>query len=293
MRVERAGLNPLDWHFMRGEPYLMRLASGLGAPKRTRLGVDFAGTVEAVGDGVTRFRPGDGVFGGQFGAFVEYLTLDAEGPVVHRPENVSAEQAAGIPIAAGTALQALRDKGRLQPGQSVLINGASGGVGTFAVQIAKAIGAEVTGVCSTRNVELVRSLGADKVIDYKKEDYTQGEQRWDVIIDNVGNHSLLANRRVLTADGIYVMVGGPAGKWFGPLLRPLAGMLINPFVGQELVMLMAQQSRTDLETLGGMLATGQLGTVIDRHYALDEITEAVRYSESGRARGKIIIDVSD
>ena len=293
VRVHRAAANPLDWHYMRGSPYVMRLESGLGAPSRPRLGVDFAGTVDAVGSGVTRFQPGDAVFGGHFGAFAQYVVLDAEGSLVPMPSNLDFEQAAGVPIAALTALQALRDKGRVQPGQKVLINGASGGVGTFAVQIAKAMGAEVTGVCSTRNVDLVRSLGADYVIDYKQADYTQSEQRWDVIIDMVGNHPLLANRGVLTDHGRYVRVGGPGGDWVGPLLGPLRAMLINPFVGQELVTLMARQNRSDLETLADGLASGQLTTVIDRRYTLDEIAEAIRYSESGRARGKIIIEVAD
>jgi len=293
VRVKRAGVNPLDWHYMRGSPYIMRLGSGLGAPGRPRLGVDFAGTVEAVGAGVTRFRPGDRVFGGKFGAFAEYLTLDAEGSLAPMPPNLGFEQAAGVPIAALTALQALRDHGRVQPGQKVLINGASGGVGTFAVQIAKAMGAEVTGVCSTRNVELVRSLGADHVIDYKQQDYTESGQRWDVIVDNVGNQPLLANRGVLTDNGSYVMVGGPSGDWLGPLWRPLRAMLINPFVGQELMMMMAGQSRSDLEILADMLASGRLTPVIDRRFALDDIAEAIRYSETGRARGKIIIEVAD
>jgi NADPH:quinone reductase-like Zn-dependent oxidoreductase len=293
VRVERAGVNPLDWHYMRGSPYLMRLGSGLGAPERQRLGVDFAGTVEAVGEGVTRFRPGDAVFGGKFGAFAEYLIMDADGSLAAKPANLNWDEAGGVSIAALTALQALRDAGHVQPGQKVLINGASGGVGTFAVQLAKAMGAEVTGVCSARNIELVRSLGADHVIDYKQADYTQSGQRWDAIIDMVGNHSLLANRDALTDEGAYVIVGGSSGDWLGPLLRPLVALLLNPFVDQELVMLLAQQSRADLETLADMLGSGRLRTVVDRHFRLEDISEAIRYSESGRARGKIIIDVRE
>ncbi len=293
VRVHRAAVNPLDWHFMRGSPYVMRLGAGVGAPNRPRLGVDFAGTVDAVGAGVTRFQVGDAVFGGKFGAFAEFITLDAEGSVARMPANLDFEQAGGVSIAALTALQALRDKGRVQPGQTVLINGASGGVGTFAVQIAKAMGAEVTGVCSTRNVELVRSLGADHVIDYKKEDYTQSTQRWDVIVDNVGNHGLLANRSVLTDKGRYVIVGGPGGDWLGPLLRPLGAMLINPFVDQELIMLLARQSGKDLQTLAELMASGKVKSVIDRRYRLGETAEAIRYSETGRARGKIIIEVTE
>ena len=291
VRVRAAAVNPLDWHFMRGSPYIMRLGSGLGAPDRPRLGVDFAGTVEAVGASVTRFRPGDAVFGGEFGAFAEYVTLSADGALVTKPASMNFDEAGSLAIAGLTALQALRDKGRLQPGQKVLINGASGGVGTFAVQIAKAMGAEVTGVCSTRNVDLVRSLGADEVIDYKQADYTQSGRQWDVIVDNVGNHSILANRSVLADDGRYVIVGAPGGDWLGPLLRPLLAMLIDPFVGQELVMLMAQQSPEDLQTLAELAVAGQLRTVIDRRYPLEKIDEAIRYSETGRARGKIIIEV--
>jgi NADPH:quinone reductase-like Zn-dependent oxidoreductase len=293
VRVERAAVNPLDWHYLRGSPYIMRLGSGIGGPARPRLGVDFAGTVESVGAGVTRFRAGDRVFGGKFGAFAEYVAVDAEGSLVSLPPGLDFEQAAGVPIAALTALQALRDHGGVQPGQKVLINGASGGVGTFAVQIAKAIGAEVTGVCSTRNVELVRALGADHVIDYKQADYTRNGQRWDVIIDNVGNHSVLANRAVLSDTGIYVIVGGPGGDWLGPLLRPLWAMVVDPFVDQKLSMVMARQSRADLETLAQMLVAGQLRTVVDRRFALDDIAEAIRYSETGRARGKIIVQVPD
>jgi NADPH:quinone reductase-like Zn-dependent oxidoreductase len=293
VRVRRAGVNPLDWHYMRGLPYIMRLGSGLGAPARPRLGVDFAGTVEAVGAGVTRFRPGDAVFGGKFGAFAEYLVMDADGPLASKPAGLAFDQVGGVSIAAQTALQALRDMGHVQPGQKVLINGASGGVGTFAVQIAKAMGAEVTGVCSTRNVELVRSLGADHVIDYTQADYTRSGQRWDAIIDMVGNQPLQANRGALTDEGAYVIIGGSSGDWLGPLLRPLGALLLNPFVDQELVMLLARQSRADLETLADMLGSGRLRTVVDRHYRLEDISEAIRYSESGRARGKIIIDVRE
>jgi NADPH:quinone reductase-like Zn-dependent oxidoreductase len=293
VRVRAAAVNPLDWHYMRGSPYIMRLGSGLGAPDRPRLGVDFAGTVEAVGAGVTRFQPGDAVFGGKFGALAEYVTLSADGAVVPKPASMSFEEAGSLPIAGLTALQALRDGGRVQPGQKVLINGASGGVGTFAVQIAKAMGAEVTGVCSARNVDLVRSLGADEVIDYKQADYTESGRQWDVIVDNVGNHSILANRGVLANDGRYVIVGAPGGDWLGPLLRPLLAMLINPFVGQELVMLMAQQSNEDLQALASLAESGQLRATIDRRYALEETADAIRYSETGRARGKIIVEVVD
>ena len=224
VRVHAAGVNPLDWHYMRGTPYLMRLSSGLRKPKDTRLGVDYAGTVEAVGRNVTRFKPGDQVFGGRSGALAQYVVAKQDGAVALKPANVSFEQAGAVAIAATTALQGLRDAGRLQTGDKVLINGASGGVGTFAVQIAKSMGAEVTAVCSTRNVELVRSLGADHVIDYTRDDYTGVDARYDVILDNVGNRSLAENRRVLEPDGRYVLIGGggpEAGKWIGPMVKPL------------------------------------------------------------------------
>ena len=290
VRVQAASVNPLDWHYMRGSPYIMRLGSGLGAPEDPRLGVDFAGTVEAVGGNVSEFRPGDEVFGGRTGAFAEYLTVPADRALVHKPANVTFEQAASVPIAAITALQALRDKGKVKPGQKVLINGASGGVGTFAVQIAKSFGAEVTGVCSTRNVDMVRSIGADHVIDYKKEDYTESGQQWDLIIDMVGNHSLLGNRKALTPEGIFVIVGGPAGDWLGPLSAPVKAMILSPFVGQEFVMLMAQMRKEDLTTLADLMRAGEVTSVIDRRFPLSEVPEAIRYSEEGHARGKIIIN---
>jgi NADPH:quinone reductase-like Zn-dependent oxidoreductase len=291
VRIRAAAVNPLDWHYMRGEPYFMRLGTGLGAPDISRLGVDFAGTIEAVGSKVKRFKPGDDVFGGRTGAFAQYVTIREDRALAIKPADVTFEQAASVPIAAITALQALRDKGALQPGQKVLINGASGGVGTFAVQIAKSMGAEVTGVCSTRNVDLVRSLGADHVIDYKREDYTRSGQHFDLIIDNVGNHSLLANRKVLTPSGKLVMIGGSSGNWLGPLMRPIAGLLLSPFMDQDFVMLLAALSPDDLAFLGDLMQAGKMEPVIDRRYALGEVPEAIRYSEEGHARGKIIIEV--
>jgi NADPH:quinone reductase-like Zn-dependent oxidoreductase len=291
VRVRAAAVNPLDWHYMRGEPYFMRLGTGLGAPDISRLGVDFAGTVEAVGRNVKRFKPGDDVFGGRTGAFAQYVTIREDRALAIKPADVTFEQAASVPIAAITALQALRDKGALQPGQKVLINGASGGVGTFAVQIAKSMGAEVTGVCSTRNVDLVRSLGADHVIDYKREDYTRSGQHFDLIVDNVGNHSLLANRKVLTPSGKLVMIGGSSGNWLGPLMRPIAGLLLSPFMDQDFVMLLAQLDPEDLALLGELIQAGKVVPVIDRRYALSDVPEAIRYSEEGHARGKIIINV--
>jgi NADPH:quinone reductase-like Zn-dependent oxidoreductase len=292
VRIHAAAVNPLDWHYMRGMPYIMRAGAGIGAPEITRLGVDFAGTVEAVGGNVKQFRVGDEVFGGRTGAFAEYVRVRADRAVVLKPPNVSFEQAASVPIAAITALQALRDKGRLQAGQKVLINGASGGVGTFAVQIAKSFGAEVTGVCSTRNVEMVRSLGADQVIDYTRQDFTQGTQRYDLIIDNVGNHSFGAYRRVMTSDGILVMVGGPnEGRWLGPLIGPIKASVIDPFVSQTFEFILAELNPKDLTLLGELMQSGKVTPVIDRRYALSETPEAIRYLETGRARGKVVISL--
>jgi len=294
VRVHAAGVNPLDWHYMRGTPYLMRLGSGLRKPKDTRLGVDYAGTVEAVGQNVTRFKPGDEVFGGRSGALAQYVVARADRAVALKPPNVSLEQAGAVAIAATTALQGLRDAGQLKAGQKVLINGASGGVGTFAVQIAKAMGAEVTGVCSTRNVELVRSLGADHVIDYTQQDYTAGDLRYDVILDNVGNRSLLENRRVLLPEGRYVLIGGggpDAGHWFGPLLKPLQAVLLSPFVSQHMGLHMARLSNEDTNVLASMMQSGVVTPVVDRRYPLGQTADAIRYLETGRARGKVVVIV--
>jgi NADPH:quinone reductase-like Zn-dependent oxidoreductase len=293
VKVRAASVNPLDWHYMRGSPYLMRLGVGLGAPDDPRLGVDFAGTVEAVGAEVSRFRPGEAVFGGANGAFADYIVIGEDRALVKKPDNVSFAEAAAVPIAGITALQALRDHGKLQPGQAVLINGASGGVGTFAVQIAKSMGGVVTGVCSTRNIELVRSLGADRVIDYTKEDYTRSDRRYDLIVDMVGNHSLLANRQVLTPGGILVIVGGPGGDWVGPLLAPLSALVLSPFVDQQLITLLARIRQPPLADLAGLMQSGQVRSVIDRYYRLAEVPEAIRYSEQGRARGKIVIELDE
>ena len=291
MKVRAAGVNPLDWHYMRGSPYLMRLMSGTGAPKDSRMGVDFSGTVEAVGKNVQQFKPGDNVFGGTSGAFAEYVTISEDRTLARIPDNQFFEQTAGVAIAGVTALQALRDKGQLKPGQRVLINGASGGVGTFAVQIAKSMGAEVTGVCSTRNVDMVRSIGADHVFDYKKDDYTKSGQRYDLIIDTVGNHSLLKNRAVLKPNGKMVMLGGPKGNWVGPLTRPIQAMVLSPFVSQEFIMLLAKLNKEDLEFLAGLMKSEKVQTVIDKMYGLQDIRDAISYSEEGHARGKIIVTV--
>ena len=233
VRVRAASVNPLDWHYMEGTPYFVRLLTGLRKPKDTRLGVDVAGQVEAVGRNVTQFKPGDEVFGACRGAFAEYACT-SESALVMKPDNVTFEQAASVPVAALTALQGLRDKGQIQPGQKVLINGAAGGVGTFAVQIAKSFGADVTGVCSTRNVDMVRSIGADRVIDYTREDFTKSGQRYDLIFDCVGNHSLSACRRVLNPKGIYAYRSEDQRRWLiGPLARPIKALVLSRFVSQE------------------------------------------------------------
>jgi NADPH:quinone reductase-like Zn-dependent oxidoreductase len=292
VRVRAASVNPLDWHYLRGTPYLMRLDAGLRKPKSTRLGVDFAGVVEAVGKNVTDLAPGDAVFGGRGGALAEYLCVRADRAIVRKPANLTYEQAAGVPIAGLTALQALRDKGHLRAGNSVLINGASGGVGTFAVQIAKAMGAEVTGVCSGRNAEMVRSLGADRVIDYTKEDFAKDAARYDVLLDNVGNRALSECRRVLVPDGRYVLIGGGGPndhRWLGPLGRVAHVAVLSPFVSQDLGMYISSMKKEDLLSLSEMMASGKVTPVIDRTYPLSEAAAAIRYLEAGHARGKVIV----
>ncbi len=293
VKVHAAAVNPLDWHYRSGTPYFMRLDTGLGRPKSVRLGVDFAGTVEAIGKNVKQFRPGDEVFGGRTGAFAEYVTIRADRALVLKPTRLTFAQAAAVPIAAITALQALRDKGQIQAGQQVLINGASGGVGTFAVQLAKSFGAEVTGVCSTRNMEMVRALGADHVIDYTKQDFTQGEQRYDLIVDMVGNHSLLDYKRVLNPQGNFVIVGATGGpedtRWLGPLANPIKAWFLSPFVKQKFGLMIAELKQTDLALLGDLMQAGKVTPVIDRTYTLSELPEAMRYLELGHARGKVVI----
>ena len=294
VRVHAASINPYDWHFLRGIPYVMRLETGLRKPKDRRLGVDFAGTIEAVGRNVTRFKPGDEVFGGRTGALAEYVCVREQGSVALKPPNVSFEQAATVSLAGVTALQAVRDKAQLRAGQKILINGASGGVGTFAVQIARSLGAEVTGVCSTKNLELVRSLGADHVIDYTKEDFTKGAQRYDVILDLVGTQPLVGFKHVLTPRGICVLVGGGGpdeGNWIGPMARPIKALLLSPFVSQKIGMFMAEMNQKDLNVLRDLMQAGKVTPVIDRTYPLSAVPEAIRYLEKGHARGKIVITV--
>jgi NADPH:quinone reductase-like Zn-dependent oxidoreductase len=295
VKVRAASVNPYDWHFIEGTPKIMRLMGvGLRKPKDTRLGVDFAGTVEAVGKNVTQFKPGDEVFGGRGGAFAEYVCVRGNRAVALKPANLTFEQAASVNIAGITALQAIRDKGKVQPGQKVLINGASGGVGTFAVQIAKSLGADVTGVCSTRNVDLVRSLGADRVIDYTKEDFAKGAERYDVILDNVPNHSLSECRRILNPKGKYVMIGGGGpndSRWIGPFGRVIKAMVLSPFISQKMGMMMADMSQKDLTILGDLMQSGKVKPVIDRRYKLSEVPAAIAYLEEGHARGKVVITV--
>jgi NADPH:quinone reductase-like Zn-dependent oxidoreductase len=296
VRVRAASLNPLDWHVIRGTPYFMRMMAGLRKPKDIQVGVDFAGTVEAVGSKVTRFQPGDAVFGGRDGAFAQYLTVSEDRAVTAMPTNITFPQAAGIPVAGITALQALRDRAQARPGQRILINGASGGVGTFAVQIAKAYGAHVTGVCSTRNVDLVRSLGADDVIDYKKEDFTQGDRKFDVILDNVGNRSLAECRRALVPEGKYILIGGGGPQEqgiIGPMWKVLGAAVKDKFVSQDMRFFMASMNGKDLTALAGLIQSGKVTPVVDRQYPLGQVREAVAYLEEGHARGKVVLTLED
>ena len=289
IKVRAASVNPLDWHFMRGTPYFLRIPAGLRKPKDTRLGVDLAGQVEAVGRNVTQFKPGDNVFGACRGAFAEYACT-SESALVMRPDNVGFEQAASAPGAALTALQGLRDQGNIQPGQKVLINGAAGGVGTFAVQIARWFGADVTGVCSTKNVEMVRSIGADRVIDYTQEDFTNSGQCYDLLFDCVGNHSFSACRRVLSPKGIHVAVGGPSGRWMiGFLARLITGLVLSRLVSHKLAMVLTRWSKKDLTIMRELMEAGKVTPVIDKRYSLSEVPEAIRYVEEGHARGKVVI----
>jgi NADPH:quinone reductase-like Zn-dependent oxidoreductase len=293
IKVRAASVNPLDWHFMRGTPYFIRMMAGLHKPKVTRLGVDVAGQVEAVGRNVTQFKPGDEVFGSCRGAFAEYVRT-SESALVMKPNNVTFVQAASVPVAAITALQGLRDKGKIQMGQKVLINGAAGGVGTFTVQIAKSFGAEVTGVCSTRNAELVRSIGADHVVDYTRADFTKGEQRYDIFFDCIGNHSLSSCLRVLNPKGIYIPVGGSMGNWMiGALAQSVWALVLSRFVSQKLaIFFLARLNKPDLTVLRELLENGKVTPAIDRCYKLSEAAEAIRYLEEGHARGKVVITLA-
>jgi NADPH:quinone reductase-like Zn-dependent oxidoreductase len=300
IKVRAASVNPLDEGLLKGGG---RLLTGLLQPKATRLGVDVAGQVEAVGRNVTQFKPGDDVFGVCIsdpqasalrvwipqGAFAQYACAH-QSALAMKPDNVTFEQASSAPVAAFTALQGLRDKGKIQPGQKVLINGAAGGVGTFAVQIAKSFGAEVSGVCSTRNMDMVRSIGANQVIGYTQEDFTKGGQRYDLIFDCIGNHSLSACRRVLNPKGICVMVGERSGRgMIGILARLIAALVLSRIVSQKMVTFLARPIKEDLTVMRELMATGKVTPVIDRCYSLSEVGEAIRYLGEGHARGKVVI----
>jgi len=290
VRVHAASVNPLDWHLLRGQPYIVRPTSGWRKPKRNIPGVDVAGVVEAVGKDVTLVKPGDEVFGEKTRACAEYV-CGPERLFVHKPANLTLEQAAAIPVGAITALQALREKGGIQAGQKVLINGASGGVGTFAIQLAKHFGAEVTGVTSTPNVELVRSIGADHVIDYTREDFTRSGQTYDLIVDNAASRSLMAVRRALAPTGTAVMVGASKGNWIGPIARMLVGQQLSRFGDKTFRSMLTDIERDDLLFLKDLVQAGRVTPVIDRRYRLGEVPAAIRYLETMRARGKVIINV--
>jgi len=290
VHVRAAGLDRGTWHMMAGQPYLMRVIGfGLRAPKNPVPGLDVAGTVTAVGSAVTRFSIDDEVFGISRGSFAEYAAV-REDKLSHKPASLSFEQAAVVPISAGTALQALTDAGDVQAGQRVLITGASGGVGSYAVQLAKAFGAEVTGVCSTAKLDLVRSLGADYVIDYTRENFTDGTHTYDLILDLGGNASLSRLRSALKPAGTLVIVGGEeGGRWTGGFGRSLRAPLLSPFVGQRLIMLASKERATDQERLIPLLEAGTVTPSIDRTYSLEQVPDAMRHLESGSARGKIVI----
>jgi NADPH:quinone reductase-like Zn-dependent oxidoreductase len=288
VRVRAASVNAYDWHIMRGLPYLVRTSEGLRRPKRSVAGVDLAGQVEAVGKNVTKFQPGDEVFGERGGAFAEYVSAKEKNFAL-KPTNLTFEQAAAVPMAGFTALQALRDKGRVQPGQRVLINGAGGGVGTFAVQIAKAFGADVTGVCSTKNVDMVRAIGADEVIDYTADDFTRRGVTYDLILDVAASRSLSDCRRVLNPSGILVVVGAPDGDWVAPVARALTAVLFSRFGGRKLLPFLAKFTNADLIVLKELIEAGKVKPVIDRTYPLSEAPEAIRYLEEGHAGGKVVI----
>jgi NADPH:quinone reductase-like Zn-dependent oxidoreductase len=295
VRIRAVGLNPYDWHFMRGEPLLFRPMMGVGVRKPRRptvLGSDIAGVVEAVGEGVTRFRPGDELYGTKGpGACAEYVVIP-ERALALKPVGVTFEEAAAVPMAGLTALQGLRDFGRLESGQKVLVNGASGGVGTFAVQIARALGAvEVTGVCSTGNMELVRSIGADHVIDYTRQDFTRSDPRQDLVVDTVGNRSPRALRRTLTPKGTLVLVGGGGGRLLGPIGQMIRAKMLSPFVSQGLVSMLATTKAEDLDYLRGLIEAGTVKPIVDRTYPLAEAPAAMRYLEQHHARGKVVISV--
>jgi NADPH:quinone reductase-like Zn-dependent oxidoreductase len=292
VRVQAASLNVGDWYAVVGRPYVGRPSMGVRKPKEARIGADYAGTVEAVGANVTDFQPGDDVFGGRTGALAEYVVARADRAIVKKPESVSFEEAATVAVSGTTALQGLRDKGGLQPGQKVLINGASGAVGTFAVPVAKALGAEVTAVCSTGNLDQAGSLGAHQVIDYTCEDFTRNGSRYDVILDIAGSRSWRELERVLEPTGTLVIVGGPrSNRLFGPLLGVVGKLVGAKLGGRNVAFFIAQLNKADMEKLRGMLENGDLKPAIDRRYELSKIVDALDYMGEGHARGKIVITV--
>ena len=288
VRVRATSVNAFDWHMLRGKPYLARLGEGFRSPKTTILGLDVAGVVEAVGASVTHIKPGDRVFGSRTGAFAEYVSGRTMVPM---PEGVTFEQAAAVPTAGQTALVGLRDKGEIQAGQRVLINGAGGGVGTFAVQIAKALGADVTAVTRRENVDMVGGIGADRVIDYTREDFTRGAQRYDLIFDVGGNRSLSRTRRVLTPEGTLGLVAPGRGDWVGPIARVLGAIVTSRLGRQKVRPFLAPVSRESLLVLKELIEAGKLTPVIDRTYPFAEIPEAVRHLEVGHVAGKVVITV--
>jgi len=292
VHVHAAGVDRGVWHVMTGLPYPIRLAGyGLRAPKNLVIGSDVAGVVEALGKDVSRFQPGDEVFGIGKGTFAEYVCA-REDKLAHKPAKLTFEQAAVLAISGLTALQALRDHGKVRPGQEVLVIGASGGVGTYAVQLAKAFGAHVTGVCSTKKVEMVRSIGADHVIDYAREDFAEGEQRYDLILDIGGNSSLSRLRRTLTPEGTLVIVGGEGGgRWLGGTDRQLRALMLSPFVAQKLGTFVSSENHEDMIALKELIEAGKVTPVIDTTYPLSEVPEAIRYLEEGHAQGKVVITV--
>jgi len=292
VRVRAASVNAFDWHLLRGHPHLVRTSAGFRRPKRLVAGVDLAGEVEAVGRNVTRFRPGDAVFGERGGAFAEYVVAK-EDSLAPKPANLTFEQAAAMPMAGFTALQAIRDKARVAAGQRVLVNGAGGGVGTFAVQLAKAYGAHVTAVTGPATTDLVRSLGADAVIDYTQEDFTRRGERWDVILDISATPSMVACRRALSPSGVLVVVGAPKGNWFAPIRRPLLAVLLSRFGGRgrRLLPFLAEQRQADLIALRDLAEAGTITPAIDRCYPLGEAAAAIRHVEEGHARGKVVIAI--
>lgn len=290
VRVHSASVNPMDWHYVRGIPYVMRLQTGLRNPTTAIRGNDLAGRVEAVGPDVETLQPGDEVFGGTNGTFAEYVA-SREGNLAKKPATLSFEEAAAVPTAGVTALQGVHDVGELQAGQSVLINGASGGVGTFAVQLARSSGARVTGVCSSRNVELVQSLGARDVIDYTDTDFTRLAERYDLVVDLVGNRSLRELRRVLEPEGTLVLSGGAGGVWLGPLGSTAIAVVASRFVSHEYRPFLARLNSTDLGELGALIDAGEVTPIIDRTYPLEEVPSAIEYVETGHARGKVPITI--